>query len=130
MWYLVLMSTDALGRSTARYGKQLGTIVRESTDNGRELIQILLCIARDDLWTMFEGELVRQHCKVSDRQAAIDRLTDRGFGKVSQEIELTMPELSPAQAAIADMTVIEMQTALNSLGPGVIEGEFETAEPD
>ncbi len=110
---------------TTKFGRQLSAIVRELSHDGRDYIMILDKIARDNLYTVVDGELLRVPVKTSDRIAALDRLMDRGYGKVSQEIELTVPELSPAQEAIAGMSVEEMERALAGISIEAVVLELE-----
>lgn len=61
-------------------------MIREQTRDGAELVELLLSVARGQLTTMDDAK---------SRRWAIDRLWDRGYGKVAQVIELPHTDDAP-----------------------------------
>lgn len=97
--------------------KGLANLVREKTKDGRELVEIMLQIARGNLkietsYTTVDGqerfqERVPSH---KDRIDAISWLADRGFGKSQETLTLQNPDgtsLQPIQIAVIGGTIPE-----------------------
>jgi hypothetical protein len=85
-----------------RGGRPRGIVshIREQTDDGRELIDLLLRIARDE----------EQPMKI--RLEAICDVLDRGFGRAAQGLRL---EVEPQRPDIAAMSAEERRATLTEL---------------
>lgn len=76
--------------------KGLTSIVKEMTDDGKELCRIMWEIAQGTLYvtdTYHDGDgkprTIDREPSHKDRIAAVEWLADRGFGKVSQSVDLS-----------------------------------------
>jgi hypothetical protein len=113
---------DGHGKLKTRFARSLAELIRESTDSGAILVNVLVAIAVDNVYREMDGEWYRIPCKISDRIAAIDRLLERGFGKVVQEIELvSQSDDSEMERRLEEMTTEELEAHLSRLESNVIE---------
>ena len=117
---------DGFGRPKNRFAYVLADYIRNQTDSGAEMVDILLQIARDDVYRENDGERIRIPCRIPDRMGAIDRLMERGLGKVVQEVELISQDQSDLDARLEDMSVEEMESYLAKLDAIETDGETVT----
>ena len=112
----------------SRFGSAITAYIQDSTRNGSEMVDVLISIMRDEVYSDRDIDggtvRVRQTCRVGDRIAAIDRLFDRGFGKVAQTLEIEAKESTDLDHKIETMTVEELESTLLALNGGtVIDGD-------
>jgi hypothetical protein len=94
----ILMDDDIplelIGRKLSTKPLNIALRIREITRNGDDIVQFL--------WDVMMGQLIEKDTvifiKVADRIAAADRLLDRGFGKVLQDLTVSGPDGGPIQS--------------------------------
>ncbi len=111
-------SGNPSGRPAGSRG--FAALVRERTKSGEDVVDFLISVMKGSVITRLAGHAddckhceAEQHIKLSDRIAAADRLLDRGFGKVIQDIALSAPDGGPLQTeslhVFAQMSVEELK---------------------
>ena len=75
-------------KNNAVLSRNLAELIRESTGNGRILVDLYLEILSGVVIRNINGEERKIYCKPGDMLIAADRLLDRGFGKPPMEINL------------------------------------------
>ena len=119
-------------RPTSRFAYALAAYIRDATNNGVEMVDILLSIARNDVFQedmADDGSMMRRRvaCRIPDRLGAIDRLLDRGLGKVIQELELVVDDSNTVlQSELEAMSVAELEAHLSKLDSIETTGDVVT----
>ena len=70
-------------------------MIREKTKNGLELVQLNLDVLRGKLTITkhdADGNAYEAGPSIQDRQRAVDYLTERGFGKVMDVVQMQNPD--------------------------------------
>lgn len=76
------------GNPTGKNGRGLVGLVRSKTNNGADLVDLMLSIAHGNIPPVLDGDgrvVVKDQpgaAEVSERQRAVEWLADRGYGKV------------------------------------------------
>lgn len=94
-------------KATTRPQKGIAQLVREATDGGRAIIEVLAGIALDD------GAAAR------DRISASQVLLDRGFGR-AVETTLTLSADASGSEALSALADAELERLAATLGPGPV----------
>jgi hypothetical protein len=94
-------------KATGKPVKGLSQLVREATDNGRAIVEMLTGIALDD------GAAAR------DRISAGSILLDRGFGK-AVETTLTLQADASGSEALSALADAELERLAQTLGPSPV----------
>ena len=81
--------------------RNLAELIRESTGNGRILVDLYLEILSGVVIRKINGEERKIYCKPGDMLVAADRLLDRGFGKPPMEIDLFLSDDSAISPDVA-----------------------------
>jgi hypothetical protein len=81
--------------------RNLAELIRESTGNGRILVDLYLEILSGVVIRKINGEERKIYCKPGDMLVAADRLLDRGFGKPPMEIDLFISDDSRIDPDVA-----------------------------
>ena len=79
-------------KNNAVLSRNLAELIRESTGNGRILVDLYLEILSGVVIRNINGEERKIYCKPGDMLIAADRLLDRGFGKPPMEIDLFLSD--------------------------------------
>ena len=117
-----------------RFGLALTNYIQEQTDNGELLVDLLVRVVKNDLWMDIENdegvmEKLRVPVKATEQMTAVDRLFDRGFGKVALTVEIETLPMTELEARLADMSVEELETQFKRLSePEPIEVEGHVVE--
>ena len=106
--------------------RNLAELIRESTGNGRILVDLYLEILSGVVIRRINGEERKIYCKPGDMLVAADRLLDRGFGKPPMEIDLF---LSDESAISPDVAYRLNQLSISQL-EAIANGNKSISEPD
>ena len=106
--------------------RNLAELIRESTGNGRILVDLYLEILSGVVIRKINGEERKIYCKPGDMLVAADRLLDRGFGKPPMEIDLF---LSDESAISPDVAYRLNQLSISQL-EAIANGNKAISEPD
>ena len=84
------------------FSRQLSAYIREITGNGQSLVDFYMEILSGSICRTVDGVEILFKPRVGDMIAASDRLLERGFGKVIQDIELNIGEDSIISSAVSE----------------------------
>ena len=103
MGYFMLEMTTITPKIKNNVGlsRNLAELIRESTGNGRILVDLYLEILSGVVIRKINGEERKIYCKPGDMLVAADRLLDRGFGKPPMEIDLFLSDDSRIDPDVA-----------------------------
>ena len=106
--------------------RNLAELIRESTGNGRILVDLYLEILSGVVIRRINGEERKIYCKPGDMLVAADRLLDRGFGKPPMEIDLFLSDDSRIDPDVAyrlnQLSISQLEAIAN--------GNKSISEPD
>ena len=102
----------------------------ETTDGGRELVDVLVSIARGTMPNVAvqEGSRPRkdQQVRPADQLKAIEMLLDRGFGRSPQQLDVAHSVTNRPLERLSDETLrllVENARQLNESSGVVVEGD-------
>jgi len=110
--------------------RDLAGYVLESTDDGRELIDSLVCIARGVMPNVPVQECSRprkdQQVRPADQLKAIEMLLDRGFGRSPQQLDIAHSVTDRPLQHLSDATLqllVENARQLEEGSGVVVDGD-------
>lgn len=81
--------------------KGFGAYIREKTEDGKEIVDFFLKVFRGE-------DIDRRRPKLKDRVDAGSWLTDRGYGRPAQAVELSGPDGEPIKTDLSNLSTEDL----------------------